>query len=266
MASDYPFRSASGDVRGDSALPFIPTIGDTPSELMLHAANVTRVDAVTACAFRSLIEFQARHRSIRVVLTPPEDVTACRLLMGSLGSDLPQHLCFANDVTPPTASSPRAIALPATVISSRQKADMIADVLPTLGRAFSDREWRFLEGAFGELVENALACAENSPIGAVVAAIHERHDHALQLAVIDLGATFSRAGDAQQELEERIAESTEEELGLALLASNAKDRGLAMRLSLAAGTGRAVWADGEWTYETAQDVGGFTAVVSIPLQ
>ena len=265
MASDFPFRSASGDVRGDNALPFIPTIGDAPSEVMLHAAKATRVDAVTACAFRSLIEFHGRYRSVRVVLTPPEETTAGRLLMGLLGSDLPRHLCFANDVTPPSGSSPRAVALPATVIRSYEEADMIANALPSLGRAFSGREWRFIEGAYGELVENALAWGADSPIGAVVAAMHERHEHVLQVAVTDLGGTLSRVGDAQQELEEQIAVSAEEQRGLALLVGHAEDRGLDMRLSLAAGSGRAVWADGEWAYETAQDVGGFTAVVSIPL-
>lgn len=265
MASDFPFRSASGDVRGDNALPFIPTIGDSPSEVMLHAAKVTRADAVTACAFRSLIEFHGRYRSVRVVLTPPEDAAVGRLLMGLLGSELPRHLCFANDVTPPSGSSPRTVALPATVIRSYEEADMIADALPGLGRGFSGREWRFLEGAYGELVENALAWGADSPIGAVVAAVHERHEHILQVAVTDLGATFSRIGDAQRELAARIGESIEEERGIALLAGHAGDRGLDMRLSLAAGTGRAFWADGEWRYETAQDVGGFTAVASIAL-
>jgi hypothetical protein len=265
VTSDQTWLSAAGDLRGENALAFIPHPGATAAEVMLHAGSVTSVDAVTACAWRALIEYHARHRATRVVLTPPTDTRVSRLLVGLLGPELPKQFCFANDTEPPSGSRSRAVIMPATVIRSFDEADMIAGVLPQLGTAYARRPMRFLEGAYGELVDNAVEWAADSPIGAVVAAVHEREDHVLQLAVTDLGARIGRNPDAHLELERLVSESISDEGGLASLANQATRLDLEARIELAAGTGRLLWQDGGWEARQAQFVGGFTATVSVAL-
>lgn len=265
MTSDAIWISAAGDLRGGNALPYIPEVGARASEVMLHASHVTHVDAVTGCAFRAIVEHHARRRATRVVMTPPADSATARLLIGLLGPELPKHFCFANDSQVPSGRRAQAVILPATVIRSFQEADLIAGVLPQLGTSHPGRPRHFLEGAFGELVDNAIEWGSDSPIGAVVAVAHERHDHVLQLAVIDLGARVARRSDAQDELERLVRASEDEGRGLGSLTAQASRLDLDVRLELASGSGRATWSDGAWSYDEAQAIAGFTAAVSISL-
>jgi hypothetical protein len=265
VTGDAIFLSAAGDLRGENALSYIPQVGATASEVMLNATHVTKVDAVTACAFRALIEHYARRGATRVVMAPPSDSATARLLIGLLGPELPKHFCFANDSEVPTGRRPQAVVLPATVIRSFDEADLIAGVLPQLGTSQPGRPRRFLEGAFGELVDNAIEWGSDSPIGAVIAAVHERHGHVLQLAVTDLGARIASRSDARDELERLVQASTQEERGLSLLAAQAVRLDLDLRLEVASGSGRASWVEGAWSFEETQAVAGFTAAVSISL-
>lgn len=265
MTSDTLWISAAGDLRGENALPYIPQSASASSEVMLHAAHVTKVDAVTACALRGLVEHHARRRATRVVMTPPQEPTVARLLIGLLGPELPKHFCFANDTDTPTGRRPQAVILPATVIRSFDQADLIASILPQLGTSHPNRERRFLESSFGELVDNAIEWGDDSPVGAVVTAVHECHEHVLQLAVMDLGARIARRSDARDELERLVQASVADERGLASLTEQATRLDLDVQLELASGNGRATWSDGAWTYGEAQAVAGFTAWVAVSL-
>lgn len=265
MSDEQIWLSAAGDVRGANALQFIPRAGAVASEVMLLATAVTHVDAWTACAWRTVIEYHGRVRCVRVVLTPPKDASVCRTIVGLLGQELPKDLCYANDADVPASRAPRTVILPATAIRSFDEADLISGILPQLGAAFPSRAMRFVEAAFGELVDNAIEWGRGSPVGAVVAAFHERDAHELQLVVTDLGALFVPDEETHLELERLARDSVSNAGGWGSLAGMAERRGLEATLEIAAGSGRLSWRGGEWSAVQTQLVGGFTAGVSVGL-
>jgi hypothetical protein len=263
--ADPLFLSAFTDLRGAAALQLIPAPEATASEVVLLTENVERVDAFTGCALRSVAEHFARRKATRVILAAPTNEEVYRTLWHLLGDELPKHFCVSNDAAPPTKGAPRTIILPATLVRSVSEGEMIANVIPRLGAALPAREVRFIAGAFGELVYNALVHSDDSQNPTVTAIFHERGEHTLQLVVLDLGARIARAPDAAEVLSQCMLASEASDGALAGLAEQIERRNLDARIEIAAGNGRISWDDSGWAASPAQHVNGFSASVSVRL-
>lgn len=255
--------SLAGDVRGEAALVHIPRRPSSAGEVMILADGVTRVDAWTGTALRTVIEYHGRIRQRRVVFSPPSNATVARLFAGLLDNDLPGHFCLSNDAAA-VGSPPSSVILPSTVITNFYGADDIGDAIPGLGSQYARRPMNFLAGAAVAFAENAVQHGE-SLIGAVVTIAYEREEDELQLVVADLGASVTHSTDVHRALEKAVQDSAANDGSLSGLTLQAERLELDVTLTLAAGSGRLYWRAGTWTPAEEQHVEGFTAAVTVHL-
>lgn len=216
---------------------------------MIHAAQLTSLDAYTGVALRARVEHQARGLQRAVCITPPTDGAAWSLL-GTLLGELPRQVRFVQDALP--FARARNVFLPSQAVSSLERLDLIAEALPTMLRKDGVAHWesRLFAAAFSVLGENALL--HGDPSGGGVAAIaFDPSENALQLVVLDRGQDVALDHGALGRLQDMRAQSEgrPNEGGLAGLVGMMglqAQRGADLCLRLRAGSGSISWRGGRW--------------------
>lgn len=216
---------------------------------MIHAAQLTSLDAYTGVALRARIEHHARGLQRAVCITPPTDGATWSLL-GTLLGELPRRVRCVQDARP--FARARNVFLPSQAVSSVERLDLIADALPTMLRKDGLAHWesRLFAAAFSVLGENALLHGDPSR-GAVSAIAFDPTENALQLVVLDRGQNIAMDHDALGKLQALRADSEgrPNEAGLAGLVGMMglhTQRGADLCLRVRAGSGLISWRGGRW--------------------
>ena len=256
--------SISGDLRGETALAYLPSRGHSPSERLFMADGLTGIDAWGAVAVRIAIEFYARYQSRQVTVSPPRRAEASRLFYHLLCEAAPRHACLSDDADTPTGEAPRTIVLPAQRVISVERADEIAAALIGTASGRLARATRFLASQLPELVLNSLVHGADSPTAPVACIFHDREEEQLQLVVGDLGSRYDRVADADQALLRALNERGDDG-ALSSAVDVAASRGIDASLTLAGGAGRVYWRRGTWS--TTQDIAvpGFVTAIAVQL-
>lgn len=261
--ADVRFITLPPDSRSEHALWLMPSRGNPPAEVLIHAGGLKQIDAWGATALRTGIELWARRQQQQVSVSQPTDSAAWLLLYHLLADDCPAHLILTDDSSRPTGRCPSAILLPTARITSIHDADALSESLLARNAGRLTPALRFLAAELPELAQNALQHGTKSVTDPVACCFYDRHEDELQLLVSDLGSTYSQGADAEARL--RDAVRAQPDGALTAAGELAEARGLDATLTLAAGTGRVYWRAGAWSSATAQTVAGFVSALCVQL-
>jgi hypothetical protein len=258
-------QSLAGSPIGTAGFAYLPERGIRDGELKIYAAHLREVDAALAVAMRVVVEHFAGQLAMPVTMMPPAEPEVWLRFHHMLGEALPRRYRLGEGAKKPEGDAPSSVLMPACTIRHYDEADRIRELIPeALGGNYGMRPMRYIAGAFGILIENALTHGADSTVGAIGAISFERDEDLLRLAVCDTAKDLVGDGDSEERLIAAIEQSEENGGGLAGLAEQATRLEIDAQITLAAGNAKISWEPGgAWKAEQSQFIPGAGVLLDI---